>query len=385
MDSGFLELSVGFGPTCPYGLHQQDQTSRARRHHASGADALAHRSGSLSPPRPPCMVQLPPKPCAKWSCAPGPHHPLLMILHRALSPPTLHQRPQCYGMQRGTTKPTNGLHHALPNPRRVLLLLSLVSRSSHQCTSAFNPDAALCSAAPTPTSRCRLLLSPSSYFQLPALSTHSPSSHQQLLCQMGRQMCPRHTQHGPAGVPVLLGSLSTKPQHHCSYSSCRDGCSEPIGLGGTASAQIWLFLAFSCMLTALLAMSAHTGAGCADSSSTPGANCRAPPASGWHPVCIPTPETHRTAQTGCSTPQDSLTEQLPTASPRSRITATLTSRQLPAGRLLDGSASSLPLSPTHFPLLFSLGELRATQTICHPSEHPPGSDGFRETGSEVSG
>lgn len=139
------------------------------------------------------------------------------------------------------------------------------------------------------------------------------------------------------------------------------------------------------MYTAPLAMSAHTGAGCADSSSTPGANPRAPPASGWHPVCIPTPEAHRTAQTDCSTLQDSPTKQLPTASPCSRIIATLTLRQLPAGWLLDGSASSLPLSPTHFPLLFSLGELRATQTICHPSEHPPGSDGFRETGSEVSG
>lgn len=127
-------------------------------------------------------------------------------------------------------------------------------------------------------------------------------------------------------------------------------------------------------------VSSHWGGMCRP--QTLRANPRAPPAAGT----APSVHSHtQNSQDSTATLQDSPTKQLPTVSPCSRITSTLALRQLPAGRLPDGSASSLPLSPTHFPLLFSLGELRATQTICHPSEHPPGSDGFRETGSEVSG
>lgn len=233
-----------------------------------------------------------------------------MVLYRALSPPTLHQRPN--GDHKANAKGCTALCQTLGQFHCCFPWCHIAPTRPARRTSAFNPDAALCSAAPTPASRCRLLLSPSSYFQPPALSTHSPSSRRQLLCQMGWQMRPHHTQHGPAGVHVLLGSLSTKPQHRCSYSSCRDRCLEPMGLGGTAGTQIWLFWLSSCMYTTLLAMSAHTGAGCADlkpcvPTPEPHQQQEQPP------VCIPTPETRRTAQPPCRTAPPSSSPQSPHA------------------------------------------------------------------------
>lgn len=95
-----------------------------------------------------------------------------MVLYRALSPPTLHQRPN--GDHKANAKGCTALCQTLGEFRCCFPWCHIAPTRPARRTSAFNPDAALCSAAPTPASRCRLLLSPSSYFQ-PAHTAPAPA------------------------------------------------------------------------------------------------------------------------------------------------------------------------------------------------------------------
>lgn len=296
---------------------------------------------------------------------------------------------------------------------RVFILLFLGSHSpTHplhitgarlaQRTSGLSPDASLlCRCSQTSLTPQVPPLSLLAISSLPPVCVQNPSSLWQLLCQMGQQLWQRRARHRPAGVRIPPGSLAELAPSFLSTTATAPAAEAP-GLCDTVSTQIWLYFssemhvlhsACKCQVKLLPVGSIH-GAGCAEAVFSRG--CQ--PCKNQHPVAPPGPTSGSDRHP--KVPLHSHTKHLqpPTSQTNSPgRTAPLTDLQTApqdhptqlnfcyacceaaASRTAPGApskASLLPRSPTHFPILFLLGEGRATRTICLPSERPPGSAGF---------